>query len=81
MKVHMEPLDSMLDLEADTHRSDLLVPSLLALLTPSLSVETESMGFPIHSSGYISSGSDKAIIMSLIKSRVSQYFVLLFRFV
>lgn len=47
-------------------RSDLWVPSLAALLTQSLSAETESMGFPIHLSTHISSASDKGIIMSLI---------------
>lgn len=56
-------------------------PQSLGLLTQSLSVETESMGFPIHSSHGISKGSDKGIIMFLIKCSMSQYFVLVFTFV
>lgn len=51
---------------SDSRRSDLWVPSLSALLTQSLSAETESMGFPIHLSTHISSASNKGIIMSLI---------------
>lgn len=46
-------------------------PQSLGPLTQSLSAETESMGFPIHSSRGISRRSDKGIIMSLIKWSMS----------